>query len=101
MASEMVSENGPATVGRARFRWLPLVWTILVVGVCLSIQLGNADQDVKNFSILLGLGALFLGLSAWTLFLSGYETRKRLRLALAPWAVALLFWSTVDIVNNW
>ncbi len=100
MAAEIVSENGPATVGVTRLRWFPLSWTILVVGGCVLTQLGNADQDVKNFSILLGTGVLFLGLSAWTLFGSGYAPRKRFTWALAPWAVALLFWSTVEIVNN-
>ena len=100
VAAEINSETGLAMARGARWRWFPLSWTIFVVGGCLLIQLGNADQDVKNFSILPGTGVLFLGLSAWTLFCSGYELRKRLTRALAPWAVALLFWSTVELVNN-
>lgn len=84
----------------SRRRWFPLIWTVLVVGLCLALQISSADQDIKNTSVLLGAGALLLGLTTWVLARSKWPMRKRLLWGLGPWVVAFLFHSQVELINN-
>ncbi len=45
--------------------WFPFVWTGLVGGSAIFLQLGKADQDVKNFSLTVAIPLLVIGLSVW------------------------------------
>ncbi len=64
------------------------------------LQFGDADQDAKNFALLLGSLLLMLGLSIWFIRSSGYSRRVRWTGGLLPWAVMFSFLSMVKLVNN-
>jgi outer membrane protein assembly factor BamB len=100
MAVGAGERGGSPSTRRVRGGWFPLAWLVLVSGVCLRIQLGDQDQDIKNTALMLGFGAFFLGWSTWHLFFSGEPRFQRLFTGLLPWAIAAAFVSSIELVNN-
>jgi outer membrane protein assembly factor BamB len=92
--------EGGTSMRQARARWFPWVWFVMVFGVFCWIQFSDRDQDVKNTIRLLCLGAFFVGWSAWQLLCSGRIGRQRLLIALLPWGIASLIFSSIEFVNN-
>lgn len=84
----------------ARLRWFPLIWLLLITGGFLAIQMGRLDQDVKNFSAVICLGLLFVGLSGWVFLCSRYPIGKRLLLGGLPWLLFAGMRFSIDLVNN-
>lgn len=93
-------ESVRASQMAVRYRWFPLVWLVAVAVVCLSYQVRNIDQDVKNTVLLLSLGAFFGPLAIWDFWFSGQPLRVRLRESLLPWAIAAVFFANFKLVNN-
>jgi outer membrane protein assembly factor BamB len=85
---------------RARARWFPLAWLVLVSAACLGVQVSSEEQDIKNTAIMLCFGAFFLGWSTWQLLCSGQPVAQRLFAGLVPWVAALAFFSSIELVNN-
>ncbi|WP_168205219.1 outer membrane protein assembly factor BamB family protein [Bythopirellula goksoeyrii] len=84
----------------SRLRWFPLSWFLFVVGCLAVIQSSEFDQDVKTFSIPIGIGVLLLGVSGWIICCRRSSLRKRLLWAGLPWLCVLVFRSSVEFVNN-
>ena len=96
--AEPVSTNPPGP--GARRSWFPWLWTVGVAVVCLGIQLGPSDRDVKNFFIPVCFLALVLGLTGWVLLRSQYPWRKKFVWGVLPWIVLLTLHSQIKLVNN-
>ncbi len=84
----------------ARRIWFPYVWTGLLVGVAVFMQLGEADQDAKNVSVVITTALLLIGLSIWFIRSSPFSRRTRWRVGLAPWIGLIVFGSMVELINN-
>lgn len=92
--------NATASTRRARARWFPLAWLVLISLVCLIVQLSGEEQDIKNTAFMLCLAAFFLGWSTWQLLCGGRPFVQRLIAGSIPWVVAIAFFSSVELVNN-
>jgi outer membrane protein assembly factor BamB len=100
MTADTEQHENSLSVRRVYARWFPWSWLVLVAGVFCSVQFSDRDQDIKNTVRLLCLGAFFLGWSTWQLFCSGRAKQQRLLIALLPWGISALIFSSVEFVNN-
>jgi len=80
--------------------WFPFAWTGLVGGTAVFLQFGSADQDAKNFSLLVAGALLLIGLSIWFVRSSPFSRGTRWSLGLTPWIVLIVFASLIKLVNN-
>jgi len=80
--------------------WFPFVWTGLLAGVCLLIQLGETEQGTKNTILMIAPLVIGIGLSIWLLRSGRFSRSVRWSLVLGPWLVLASFFSMVELINN-
>ena len=99
MTSIHTEPTRSALIGPCR-RYYLATWLMILLIVCIGFQVSDKTQDVKNLAFQIVFLLSLLVISIWTVHSSGLARRKRWGLALAPWAMLLVWISQFEMVNN-